>query len=276
MSYRDEARRALESSAARKSQNEYLKQLQDRHPSLQQFQDTDALLALLRAPEADRSAKDAALLALVEEHQRGGGGGAFALLASAMFPMLDHLHRSRWRKAQDPDDLWGRIVAAFAEALDRYPVERRPAKVAANIQGDTMASLRRARERERRSSAAQSRFVMETEPYLKELVAVDPRERALEQLGLGDFVAAGTEEPAPPDADEVRAAERALDPFIQAEVINEGDRFLVLGVHLYERTLGELAQELGISREAAKKRHLRAMTRLRRSRSDIQGGDAEG
>jgi hypothetical protein len=192
-----------------------------------------------------------------------------------MFPMLDHLHRTRWRHAATADDLWGRIVSAFADALDGYPTKRRPAKVAANIQGDTMGSLRRTREREWRSAEAQRRFTMEAEPFLTELGSVDPRKQVVDQLGLGDFVSPTTGEAAPADVDEVRAAERALDAFIRADVINEGDRHLILGVHLYERTLGDLARELGISREAAKKRHLRALTRLRRFRADRQRDTGE-
>lgn len=270
MSYRDEARCAFESSAARKVQDQFFREIQSRYPGLQPFANVNELLAFVRDPKTDRERKDAALLALVEEHQRAGGGGAFGLLAVAMFPMLDHLHRARWRGFAMADDLWGRIVAAFAEALDGYPTDRRPRKVAGNIQGDTMASLRRTREREWRSAEAQKRFVMETEPYRKELGTVDPRKQMLDQLGLGDFVSPSSGEAAPPDTDEVEAAERALDAFIKAEVINEGDRHLLLGVHLYERTLGDLARELGISREAAKKRHLRAITRLRRFRSESE------
>jgi DNA-directed RNA polymerase specialized sigma24 family protein len=61
----------------------------------------------------------------------------------------------------------------------------------------------------------------------------------------------------------MKAAEAAIAPLFDAVGISAEDRFLILGVHLYERTLGDLAAELGISREAAKKRHLRAITRLR-------------
>lgn len=83
----------------------------------------------------------------------------------------------------------------------------------------------------------------------------------------GDLVTSGREQAVEPEPEELRVAERALDPFVEAEVIDEDERFILLGVHLYERTLGELAGELGISREAAKKRHLRAITRIRTSRA---------
>ena len=263
MSYRDEARRALESSAARRAHDEYLKQIRDRHQALKQFDDIEDLLDVLRDPVADADTKDATLLALLEEHQRAGGGGAFALIAVAMFPALDRIYRSRVLRADEHDDLWGRVVEAFADALDRYPISRRPARVAANIEGDTMAAMRRAGLRDTRSAVAQERFTAATAPYAKDIDAVDTEEPERDRLSLGDFVEPGREPAVPPDDLEMKAAELAAAPLFDAGAINEEDRFLILGVHLYERTLGDLAAELGISREAAKKRHLRAITRLR-------------
>jgi len=264
MSYRDEARRALESSAARRAHDQYLKQIRDRHQALKKFDDVEDLLDVLRDPAADADTKDATLIALLEEHQRGvGGGGAFALIAVAMFPALDRIYRSRVLRADEHDDLWGRVVEAFADALDRYPLSRRPARVAANIEGDTMAAIRRAGLRDTRSALAQERLTAATAPYATDIEAVDPQEPDRDRLSLGDFVEPGREPALPPDDVEMKAAELAAAPLFDAGAINDEDRFLVLGVHLYERALGDLAAELGISREAAKKRHLRAIARLR-------------
>lgn len=263
MSYRDEVRRALESSAARNTQNEYLKQIAERQPALKKFETVNELLDELRDREGDDDPKDAALLALLEEHQRGSNGGAFTILAVAMFPALDRIYRQRVQRADDHDDLWGLVVESFAEALDRYPIARRRARVAANIEGDTMAAIRRARLRDARMADAQSRFTEATSPYAKEIEAVDPEAPDRQRLVIGDFVEPGREPPVPPDSAELKAAEVAVAPLFDAGDLNDQDRFLILGVHLYERTLGELAAEIGISREAAKKRHLRAIARLR-------------
>jgi|GEM_PF-4943561 len=276
MSYRDEARRALESSAARTVQNEYLTTIKDRHPALEELRDVDDLLALLRDPRADPDRKDGVLLALLKEHQREGGE-AFALLAVAMFPKLEHIHRIRCHRfvggarkhpsstRDEVDDFWGRVVGAFAEALDRYPTDRRPAKVAANIEGETLAALRRARLRETRADYAQARFGAEAKPFEEDFRAPSAEEPLAVHMTPGDLVAPGNEVPAAPEQEELEQAERVLDPFVKADVIDEDEKYLLLGVHLYERTLGDLARELGISREAAKKRHLRAMTRIRRA-----------
>jgi DNA-directed RNA polymerase specialized sigma24 family protein len=263
MSYRDEARRALESSAAQRAHDEYLKQIKEQHPALRRLAGVDELLALLRNPEADADTKDAVLIALLEEHQRGRGGGAFALLAVAMFPVLDRIYRARVLRTQEHDDLWGRVVEAFAEALERYPIARRRARVAANIEGETMAMMRRAALRDVRSSVAKERFTAATQPFVDDLQA-----EGEQPVSLGEFVEPGRESPLPPEEAELKAAERAVAPIFAAGDIDDEDRFLILGVHLYGRTLGELAAGLGISREAAKKRHLRAIARLRALRGD--------
>lgn len=274
MSYRDEVRRALESTAARQTQNRYLSQIRDRHPALQRFDDVDELLELLRDLRGDADQKDAALLALVEEHQRGQGGIAFALLAVAMFPALDRIYRTRL-DGGEPDDLWGRVVGGFTEALDGYPVARRPARVAANIEGDVMRSLRRAGLRERRAALAHEQLAEAIAPFIMDLEVVEPGVEAAGRVGLGDFVRPGPETPAPPAPEELEEAKAAVLPFFEASAVSDQDRFLILGVHLYERTLGELAAELGISREAAKKRHLRAVARLRAARSASEDDRAE-
>lgn len=263
MSYRDKARRALESNAARTVQNEFLKQVRVHHAALKEIEDVDALVALLRDVEASMDRKDAILLALVQEHQRGGGA-AFALLAVAMFPALDRLYRTRLHRTPEHDDFWGRIVGAFAEALDRYPVQRRPARVAANIEGDTMASLRRAALREQRAALATEILAADARAFGTEIAVADLRGEPI--LRLADFAKPGTEKPVPPEPKELKAAEAALEPYFEESAISREDRLLIVGVHLYERTLGDLANELGISREAAKKRHLRAMARLAKSR----------
>jgi hypothetical protein len=281
MSYRDEARRALESSAARSVQNEYLTNIKQRHPALEALRDIDDLLALLRDPSGDLDRKDAVLLALLKEHQREGGE-AFALLAVAMFPKLEHIHRGRClrfvggtRKSpaetrEEVDDLWGRVVGAFAEALDRYPTDRRPAKVAANIEGDTLAALRRARLRETRADYAHARFGAEAKPFEDDFRVASADEPHAVHMTPGDLVASGSEVPVAPEPAELEQAARLLEPFVRDDVIDEDEKYLLLGVHLYERTLGDLARELGISREAAKKRHLRAMTRLRRAAQSLR------
>lgn len=264
--YRDQVRRDLDSNAARKVQNEFLEEAKARHEALRRFSDVDALLAFLRDRDADPDVKDAALLALVVEHQRGGRG-AYGLVAVVMYPALDHLYKARARGLDDRerDDLWSDVVAAFGEALHGYPVAARPRRVAANIRGDTMAGLRRWRDRDERAERTRGEYGAQAVGLLRDWESGADPEAAAMPAPIGDLAEPGHEEPAPPDAEELRQAERALDAYVAAGVIDEEERWLVLGVHLYGRTLREAAAELGIGREAAKKRHQRALKRLRRA-----------
>ena len=262
MHYRDEVRRHLKSKPARIKQTEFLNEVKERHPVLQRFFNADDLLAFLRNRKADMEIKDAALLALVMEHQRGGSGSPFTLLAVVMFPKLDRLYNGHRHKLveADYDDLWGNIVGAFVDALDRYPTERRQQRVAANISWETIGALYRGRKQEARLNEIREQYSnMATALYKDKL---QPYNDALWDLSLGDLVKLGNEPRVPPDADEFSAAEHVLDPYIVAGVINRDEKFLILGVKVYGRTLRELASELGINREAAKYRYRRAFNRL--------------
>ena len=265
MSYRDKTRCAFETKSARRAQNEYLNLIKERHSALKAFADVEELLETLRDKAGHPETKDAVLLALLEEHQQENGGGPFTLLAVAMFPVLDRIYRNRVQRAKEHDDLWGQVVGAFVEALDRYPTERRPSRVAANIEGDTMGAMRRANVRETRDALARQQLAENTRPFVAEIESVDPGSLSEQQLSWGDFIEPGQEAPIEPDQGEMREAETAVAGLFDSVQLSEQDRFLILGVQLYERTLGDLASELGISREAAKKRHLRAIRRLRSS-----------
>ena len=86
-------------------------------------------------------------------------------------------------------------------------------------------------------------------------------------MQLGELGPKFKSHPAPADDEEYARAEAALEPYLTAGNVNAEDRFLILGVNLYEKSLGDLAKELGISRDAAKKRHARAMEKLRNVRA---------
>ncbi|MDI7269933.1 MAG: sigma factor-like helix-turn-helix DNA-binding protein, partial [Myxococcota bacterium] len=107
------------------------------------------------------------------------------------------------------------------------------------------------------------RFAAAARPFLHLIATPDPTTDPAATLTLGDLVEPGREPPALADAEETTAAEHALDPYVAGGVIDEDERFILLAVHLYARTLGDVASELGITREAAKKRHQRALERLR-------------
>jgi len=222
MSYRDETRRALEAAVRN-------------HPSI------EVLVRFLRDPQADRDRKDQALLDLIRNHHASPACGAFAFLAAAMLPMLDHVYnaRARGKSRDERDELWSRILAGFVEAVDRYPVERRPKRVAANLRGDTLASLRRATREEVRLGETRRALLDEEEPTTEHL---ETQVEAQEDV---------------PDLDAI------LERWTREGLVSDADRALLVGVYVDGRPIASIAAELGIGREAAKKRLQRAVARIR-------------
>ncbi len=257
MSYRDEARRALESESARARQSSTLGGIKPRRSALERFDTIEDLLSFLRDTGAEKDVKDAALLELLREHQDAPSSGAFVILAAAMLPMLDRLYGARLSRVtkREQDDLWSRVFAAFTESVDRYPVNARPKRVAANLRGETLAAMRRAMKSE--IELSQTRQAMRViAPRLDDAPDEKPPRREIDDAG-------------------VAGAARRLDGYMIAGLIAEGDRALLLGVYACGRSIGEVARELGINREAAKKRLQRAAARIRigvpraRPRTDV-------
>lgn len=258
MSYRDEARRAFESAATREIHEVLLTALKPTYPDLQGFQSMHELMTLLRDPGADKDAKDRTLLALVKAHQAAPTSCAFTILSTAMFPMLDRLYHERLKGSEgDHDGLWASLYSAFLDALDGYPVARRPKRVAANIRGETMASLRKVATAE----FARKKLLAEVLPLL-ESVPDEEKQFALFELARPPKLEPG-------EIDLVQAS-AMLDEFLQAGLLNEDDRALIVGVYAAGRTIGDIAVELHIGREAAKKRLQRAVERIRTRTGKVQ------
>ena len=87
--------------------------------------------------EADR-----VLVALVDRAIAGHGLAARTLV-QLLLPGARRLAR-RWWALEDQDECAAATIAAVYERIRRYPLERRPARVAANILMDAELDLRRA------------------------------------------------------------------------------------------------------------------------------------
>jgi DNA-directed RNA polymerase specialized sigma24 family protein len=263
MSYRDEARRAFDSAATREIHEVLLQALKPTYPDLQGFKSMNELMTLLRAPSADKDAKDRTLLALIKAHHAAPTSCAFTILSTALFPMLDRLYHERVKGSKDPDGMWATIYAAFLDALDAYPVARRPKKVAANLRGETMGNLRK----DAAADVARKKLVDGVLPLLEGMPA-EEKQYALWQLAPAAKIEPG-------EIDLVQAA-AMLEEFLQAGLLNEDDRALIVGVYAAGRTIGDMAIELHIGREAAKKRLQRAVERIRTGTGTVKPGRRKG
>lgn len=107
----------------------------DAEPALARFLDAAAVVRFLRGPGA-RAEKDAVLCALLAWARQEPIGARVVL--EAIRPGLLNLAVRLTRDARDPEATATTIFAAVWEGIRRYPLERRPRRVAANLLLDTL------------------------------------------------------------------------------------------------------------------------------------------
>ncbi len=107
----------------------------DAEPALARFLDAAAVVRFLRGPGA-RAEKDAVLCALLAWARREPIGARVVL--EAIRPGLLNLAVRLTRDAREPEATATTIFAAVWEGIRRYPLERRPRRVAANLLLDTL------------------------------------------------------------------------------------------------------------------------------------------
>lgn len=210
---------------------------------LARFTDAISLLAYLNAKDGDLDEKDAIYVALVEHVQARGDNAELAMSLAwlGLWPALDAIFRRQLRHHRDaPEELVSELATCFTAQVRRADLSRitRPA-----------ATLTRNTERDVRDHRVAA---WEDEAHRAELEeehdldVVLPREPS--ELGL----------PADLTVDEEIAALRAL---LVAVVGADAD--LVIGAAIYGDSQHELAERLGLTHEAARKRFQRALARLR-------------
>lgn len=109
--------------------------------ALRPFATLPELLAATEDREAPAAAKDAVLAALAG--RAGSDELAARVLLQALLPGAKALAR-RLGWLGDPEDRAVQVVEAVCERIGTYPLERRPARVAANVLADASQRLMRA------------------------------------------------------------------------------------------------------------------------------------
>ena len=202
--------------------------------------DADTLVAHLTAKDGDRDEKDRIYGALVRAVQSRSDWAdlATALLWLGLWPGLDAIYGHRLRDfIGRPDELVTEISFIFTTTVGRIDlagVNRLAATLIWNVERDVREGLKRGW-----ADGARTTDVTALEDDLRdEKPPVDDREL-------------------PVDANDLAAVREWLTGIVQ------GDADLVIGAALYGFDLHELADELGISHEAARKRFQRAIKRIR-------------
>lgn len=107
-----------------------------RQPALAIFATPQQLLSRLRSLRGQPRAEDAILAALLVEAR--SDPRAARLVLHALLPGLKTLARRLLFEASERDELWSALLAHCWERIRRYPLERRPTRIAANLLLDTL------------------------------------------------------------------------------------------------------------------------------------------
>lgn len=114
-------------------------------PALADIADLEELEARVRALPSEEC--DALLLALLrrahaEEHARARDLATRTLI-QLMLPKAIRIARSQLNRFGDHDECFATVIGCLSEVIRCYPLQRRPARVAANLSLDTLNTVRR-------------------------------------------------------------------------------------------------------------------------------------
>jgi DNA-directed RNA polymerase specialized sigma24 family protein len=196
-------------------------------PALAGFATPQHLLRQLRGLRGDHRAEDEILAALVRQAQTDPLAARVVL--QALLPGLKALARRILLEASERDELWSALLAHCWERIRSYPLERRPARIAANTLLETIKKTTYELRRQRRD---------------RDLFTNDPPP---EQAALAS---AGSD------------VERLVQRAIAAAAISADEAELILRTRIDHVDLHSLADEAGLAYHTVKVRRLRAEKRL--------------
>lgn len=199
---------------------------------LRPFADASALLAHLNDAGGDLDGKDAIYANLVSTLQARGGDAEFAtaLVWLGLWPGLDRIYRRRLREfAAEPEALVSEVSARFMDVVhkaDLGKIHRVAATLVLNVDRDVRDALKRR--------------------WLEDGLRADmPEDDAADEHARLE-----------PDED-IHALRARL-----VEVVGD-DADLVIGCLVYGESQREMAERLGLSHDAARKRLQRATAKIR-------------
>lgn len=196
-------------------------------PALAGFATPQHLLRHLRTLRGRPRAEDAILAALVRQAQ--ADPLAARVVLQALLPGLKALAGRILLEASEREEVWSALLAHCWERIRRYPIDRRPARIAANVLLDTLKKTTWELKRQR---YLRDQETSETPPDRVAVVGVD---RDVEQL---------------------------LEQAIGAGALSAEEADLILRTRIDGHDLHALAHEVGVAYHTLTVRRLRAEKRL--------------
>jgi hypothetical protein len=207
-------------------------------------------LELAGAPERFQ---DDALLRILEAHGSSESSRWRTILLLIFWTNLEALASAKRFWDPDPDELWSNLRSIFLQVLCRYEPARRPHNIAQKINLDTFHHLYQHYKREW--------------PWTRSLRLDDDKSETPQIAGAARGI------------DDVEASLdrqwrlRHLRSLRNRGVLTETNYLLLVGTEVYGRTLSDMAAQLGLAYEAAKKRRLRACDCISAYRSNLENLD---
>ena len=191
------------------------------------FATPQQLLRHLRGLRGRGDAEDEILVALVRRARVDPQAARVVL--QALLPGLKNLAGRLLLEPDEREEIWSALLAHCWERIRRYPLERRPSRIAANVLLDTLQKTTRELKRQRRER--------------DELAGDLSPQRTASASGGSDV-------------------ERLLRRAVEATAINEQEAELILRTRLDRTDLRLIAEELQLPYNTLVVRRLRAERRL--------------
>lgn len=196
----------------------------EREPVLAGFATVQELVGSLRARRGDYERESAILAALVREARADPLAGRVVL--QALLPGLKRLAGRLLFEADEREELWSLLLAHLWAEIRRYPVERRPHRVAANL-------------------------------------LLDAAHATLAELGKERRLRAQAPELAPVSAEAEEQEEVVLARAVRAGALSRAEALLILRSRVEGVPLVQIAAEEDAGYDALRIRRRRAELRLR-------------
>jgi hypothetical protein len=236
---KDRDRERLEQEVATAAYTSLLGDLQKTSTFLRTFKDWSGVIAFMRRGTSRDPAKDAVLLPILEAHAADRDPRWRTILLVVFWPGLESIWRRRRHWDSDPEARWANVTWVFLRAVCRLDPSRRSTRLVKRIINDVFHRL--------------YDEYHQAWDYSVRQIATDP-DLLAEMHRAGDGWNAAAEL-----RDEQAARIKHLQTHRDAGRLSEADFLLLVGIHVYGRSLGECAHEAGLNYETAKKRHQRAM-----------------
>ncbi len=219
------------------------RRLQLEVPSFSRFQDWDEVLELMRNRSGSVEEKNQVFTAICQAYRKESDHRWRTILLAILWPGLTKLHCQKINLDPSHVDLWANILMTFLNNVCLIDVAACEGRFVQKILNKTAHRLHDIYRRARNRSA---------------------REMSMDQENL-EGVAGGVLDKGQFSADycQGREAQAVLREHVDAGRISEADFLLLVGIHVYGRSIRDCAQEAGITREAAKKRAQRAIQAIR-------------